>query len=202
MVEIIKRECLSKEQKEVSVPEELQQEILARLRQIGHNGLGLSPKKWAQLAALREAALLMNERCRDARLIQKANALTPTNAERVLKELGGVTFTDQTMYNNDGLLKQFLLTFEQAEMSGADARKEVKKLKEQVALWQQKVEKMESRDADWLDAQKRMADLEKQNEELKQDKRDLIEQLNKRTVKQKAVSMVQLDLTNNAKNKS
>lgn len=189
------KEIVSETQETETMSDAVKQDILVRLLQIGHNGLGLSPKKWSQLMALREAALVMNDRCKEARSVLKANALTPTNAERVLKELGGVTVTDQTMHNNDGLLDKFFRTFEQAEMSGADARKEVKKLKEEVATLNQKVKQMESRDAECEDCKKEKADLEREVKELRQDKRDLEARLAKCGAKQKTVPMMTLDLT-------
>ena len=192
------KENSSKEKNQETISEDLKQEILARLRQIGHNGLGLSTKKWGQLVALRDAALLMNDRCNNARAILKANALTPTNAERVLKEIGGITVTDQTIHNNDGFLDKYFQTFEKSEMSRADAQKEVKRLKEKVERLEEKLVKMHRRDADWEDFKIKKEILENDIEELKQDKRDLEARLDRVVTKQKTIIMTQLDLTQQA----
>ena len=168
-------------------------DILARLQMIGDNGLGHSEKKWSQLAALREGALVLNKRNKDARAALRASKLTVANMERVLQELGGVTVTDQTMRNNGALLERFMLTFE--EDKDIEVHKENKKLKEKIDTLNDQIEKMETRDADCQDALLELERLKAHNKQLEQDKNDLLARLVKLSHKGKSVVMTQLDLT-------
>ena len=169
--------------------------IKVQLHKLGYSELGLTEKKWQQLEAIFKATTLMNERSREARSILKVNRLTVANAERILKEMGGVTITDQTMRNGGGMLEKFLLSFEE-ETSSIDVRKENERYKKRIAELEERLKKMYQRDAECQDALEEAARLREDNDILRQDKKDLeirLTQMENRS--HKKIMATQLDLT-------
>lgn len=179
----------------------IKKDIISRLNQIGHNGLNISEGRWKQLESVRTAAIIMNERRKEALAKAKGNELTVANVERTLvslKEEGMdiTTVTDQTMRNNDGLLERFMLTFTEKDGSYAEARKKIQRLSEQLAEKNEELDLMYRRDAECEDATIKLKNAEKQIENLKQDLMDAESRLAKyEKGKASTVVMGQVDLT-------
>ena len=152
-------------------------DIEARLLAAGHPAMGLTEKRWRQLDALYDAAQALLENRRKALEIMKKNEITVVNAERMLKELGGATMTDQTMRNGGGMLEAFLLSFKKDDVAFHDADKEVAELKQRLDHSRKELALMHQRDAECCDAVLKNEALLKRNEQLETDKKDLEWQL-------------------------
>lgn len=178
----------------------LKNELMARLVKSGHDGLDISPKRWRQLEAIDAATKVMIRERGEARSSMKRNELTVANLERKLKELGGVTITDQTMRNNGGMLERFFRTYDDDDVTIADLKRENKTLRERVKLLENRLSLMHERDADCEDALLQVEKLAQENDVLREDKTDLETQLFKlqNGKKSRTVAMTQIDLTKSA----
>ena len=180
--------------------DETKDRLKKRLASIGHNGMGLSEKRWSQLESIDRAATLMLERRKEGRAIMKANAITITNIERVvlsLKEKGdvAVSVTDQTMRNGDGLLERYALSFLKDDKSEMEPKEEIRKLKEEIDVLNERLAMMHVRDAEYAEAITKYQDLQKDNEDLRRDKAELVARSKKEGKGHKNMIVTSLDIT-------
>ena len=186
--------------------EETRERLTKRLATVGHNGMGLTDNRWSQLESIDRAATLMLGRRKEARAVLKANAISVTNIERVLRSLkeegeAVVTVTDQTMRNGDGLLERFALSFLKDDKSETEPKEEIRRLREELAALNEQIGMMSVRDAECAEAMTKYNDLLEEIEELKRDKAELLARNRKGAAGQKKMVVTTLDITDGQKAK-
>ena len=135
--------------------ENKKQLLINRLSEIGHNGLGLSDTRWAQLLAVDIAAQAMLEERRKSVALLKDNKLTVANLERKFKEMaldldvaGAIAFTDQTARNGDGLLERFFLSYLKEDVEIPAGGKDVAQFRSEIKVLRDRIAKMALRDGE------------------------------------------------------
>lgn len=151
--------------------EKRKEELRLRLIRSGHNGMDLTPTKYAKLDALDKAVTLMIERRARAQKEFRDNELTGVNIERVLKELGGETITDQTL-NKTMFYHNFILTYEDSEVF-RDLKEQIKRLRQEFDEAKADLALLHARDAECQEALIEADNLRKRNAELEEDKIDM-----------------------------
>ena len=138
------------------IMDEMRKQLLSgRLSEIGHNGLGLSESRWAQLLAVDMAAQAMLAERRKAVECLKDNKLTVANLERKFKEMaseleeaGASGFTDQTARNGDGLLERFFFSYLKDDVVIPASGKDVVELRNVIKVLRDRIAKMALRDGE------------------------------------------------------